>query len=135
LRKFVVPYDADYMYPGKHPEYRGASSDNSDTKLPDRKGYRLVGANIYGFNTIYVLRGLVEDLIPEIAVAAVLAHPRNVAREKVFEAIKDWPTKKAEPEPFKGWLASLSTGPRSTTVDALTYGKGSAPSFARSCTG
>ena len=88
-RSIVVPYDSNYVYPGRHPDYHGASPA-AMAKLANRKGYRLVGSNQYGFNTIYVRRGLAEDLLPEVPVSSVLEHPRNREREKRFDAIKDW---------------------------------------------
>lgn len=89
MRSIVVPYDKDYVYPGKHPDYHGASPV-AMTRLAHRKGYRLVGANTYGFNLIYVRRGLAEDLLPEAAVEQVIAHPRNRERAVLFEPIKHW---------------------------------------------
>jgi len=89
LKSIVVPYDPDYVYPGRHPDYYGASPV-AMTKLANRKGYRLVGANDYGFNTIYVQNGLAEDIFPEVSVAEVLRHSRNAERFKLFEPIKDW---------------------------------------------
>ncbi len=89
MRSIVVPYDKDYSYPGKHPDYHGASPV-AMAKLAERKGYRLVGANVYGFNTIYIKRGIGEDIIPTVSVESILAHPRNKERERLFEPIKDW---------------------------------------------
>jgi hypothetical protein len=89
LRSIVVPYDRDYVYPGRHPDYHGASPP-AMVKLANRKGYRLVGANDYGFNTIYVRRGLAEELLPEVTVEEILSHPRNRERLERFDAIKDW---------------------------------------------
>ena len=88
-RSIVVPYDKDYIYPGKHPDYHGASPA-AMVKLANKKGYRLIGSNDYGFNTIYVRRGLGEDFLPEVAVETVLAHPRNLERAALFNPIKDW---------------------------------------------
>jgi len=89
LESIVVPYDKDYSYPGKHPDYHGASPTAME-KLARKKGYRLVGANYYGFNTIYVKNGIGEDLLPAVPVESILHHPRNKERQKLFEAIKDW---------------------------------------------
>ena len=88
-RSIVVPYDKTYVYPGKHPDYHGASPVAMN-KLANKKGYRLVGSNDYGFNTIYVRTGLVEDALPEVPVETVLAHARNSVRAACFEPIKDW---------------------------------------------
>jgi hypothetical protein len=89
LRSIVVPYDKNYVYPGKHPDYHGASP-TAMMKLANKKGYRLVGSNDYGFNTIYIRRGLAEEVLPEVPVESVLAHPRNSERARLFEPIKDW---------------------------------------------
>lgn len=89
MNSIVVPYDKDYSYPGKHPDYHGASP-TAMAKLAARKGYRLVGANEYGFNTIYVRRGLAERLLPEVSVESIMTHPRNRERETRFEDIENW---------------------------------------------
>jgi hypothetical protein len=49
-----------------------------------------VGSNEYGFNTIYIRRGLVEDALPEVAPETVLAHPRDLVRAKLFDPIRNW---------------------------------------------
>jgi hypothetical protein len=90
LQSIVVPYDENYQYPGKHPDYFGASPV-AMVKLAQEKGYRLIGANAYGFNTIYVKNGIGEDILPAVSVESILQHPRNQERQKRFEGIKDWP--------------------------------------------
>ncbi|MDD5242737.1 MAG: hypothetical protein PHU49_01860 [Syntrophorhabdaceae bacterium] len=89
MNSIVVPYDKDYSYPGKHPDYHGASPVAME-KLARGKGYRLVGANNYGFNTIYIKNGIGEDILPAVSVESILQHPRNKERYKLFEPIKDW---------------------------------------------
>ena len=89
MNSIVVPYDKDYRYPGKHPDYHGASPVAME-KLARKKGYRLVGANDYGFNTIYIKNGIGENILPAVSVESILQHPRNQERLKLFEAIKDW---------------------------------------------
>ncbi len=89
LNDIVVPYDADYVYPGKHPVYHGASP-SAMTKLANKKGYRLVGANDLGYNFIFVKNGLADDLIPEVTAESLLHHPSNQEARKRFEEIKDW---------------------------------------------
>lgn len=89
LNNIVVPYDPDYSYPGKHPDYHGASPV-AMTNLAKKKGYRLVGANELGFNFIFVRNGFVDDLIPEVDVASLLNHVSVQEGYKKFEAIKDW---------------------------------------------
>jgi hypothetical protein len=90
LNNIVVPYDKDYVYPpAQHPEYFGASPVAME-KLARRKGYRLVGANRLGFNTIYVREGLAPMLLPPVSVESILSHPRNKEVAVLFEPIKDW---------------------------------------------
>ncbi len=89
MENIVVPYDPDYFYPGKHPVYHGASPV-AMTKLAEKKGYRLVGANDLGFNFIFVKNGLADNLIPEVRVESVLTHPSAVEAFRKFEPIRDW---------------------------------------------
>jgi hypothetical protein len=89
MRNIVVPYDPAHVYPGKHPDYFSASPVAMG-RLAARKGYRLVGANRYGFNLIFVKRGLHENRVPEVSLESILTHPRYFARLDRFEAIKDW---------------------------------------------
>ena len=88
LHDIVVPYNAEYVYPGKHPDYHGASPI-AMTNLAHHKGYRLVGANELGFNFIFVRNDLATHL-KEVSVASVLNHPSNTEAQQKFEAIKDW---------------------------------------------
>lgn len=89
MRDIVVPYDPNYVFPGKHPVYHGASPI-AMVKLAKSKGYRLVGANDLGFNFIFVKEGLAEDALPEVEVESVLKHPSVKESWKRFEPIKDW---------------------------------------------
>ncbi len=89
MEDIVVPYDPEYFYPGKHPVYHGASPV-AMVNLARHKGYRLVGANYYGTNFIFVKNGLGETLIPEVSVDSVLAHPSVKESYKLFEPVKDW---------------------------------------------
>lgn len=88
MNDIVVPYDADYFYPGKHPDYHGASPVAMNN-LAKHLGYRLVACNELGFNFIFLRNDLVHEL-PEITVASVLQHPSNEEAQARFEAIKDW---------------------------------------------
>lgn len=89
LENIVVPYDPDYFYPGKHPDYHGASPI-AMTNLAKKKGYRLVGANDLGFNFIFVRNDLAIDIIPEVTVESVLQHRSALEDYKKFEPIKNW---------------------------------------------
>ena len=90
----VVPYDPNYVFPGKHPVYHGASVP-AMVKMAKEKGYRLVGANELGFNLIFVREGLGDELLPEVSPASVLKHPSVKESWKRFEPIKDWEFEKA----------------------------------------
>lgn len=85
----IVPYDPNYMAPGRHPVYHGASPV-AMVHLARRKGYRLVGANELGFNFIFVKNGIADQFLPEVNVESVLQHPSVIADFKKFEPIKDW---------------------------------------------
>lgn len=90
MNNIVVPYDANYVYPGKHADYFGASPV-AMVQLAHRKGYRLVGSNRFGFNLIFAKRGLFEGRVPEVSLESVLQHPRYIERLSLFEAVKDFP--------------------------------------------
>jgi hypothetical protein len=89
MHDIVVPYDANFVPPGKHPLYHSASPV-AMTKLAAKKGYRLVAANDLGFNFIYIKNELAADLIPTVAVETLLQHPSNAQGQAKFAAIKDW---------------------------------------------
>ena len=89
LEPIRVSYKADYVYPGKHPNYHGASIKAME-QLAKQKGYRLIGANSYGFNTIWIRQDLAKEALPTVAVEKILEHPRNIERQKLFAPIKDW---------------------------------------------
>lgn len=84
----VVPYDPNYMYPGKHPIYHGASVIAMN-KLAEKKGYRLVAASDLGINQIFLRNDLAPE-IPAIDPAGTLWHPKTREGFRAFEEIKDW---------------------------------------------
>jgi hypothetical protein len=85
-RSIAVPYSETNVYPGRHPGYFG-SSVVAMTRLAGRKGYRLVGANRYDFNVFFVRRDVGVGALLENTSQSVLAHPRNVEKERLFAAI------------------------------------------------
>jgi len=89
LNDIIVPYSPDYIYPGKHPVYHGASPV-AMVKLAHSKGYRLVGANEPGFNFIFIKNGIADDSIPEVPIESLLTHPSVEEGYRKFEEIKDW---------------------------------------------
>jgi hypothetical protein len=90
LRPIVVPYDPNYVYPGVHPDYHGASPV-AMAKLARKLGYRLVAATRFGFNTFYLRNDLAAELVPEIPVEEVVSHRRSKERGQVFEAVASMP--------------------------------------------
>ena len=89
-RNIVVPYDPDYFYPGRHKIYHGASPVAMN-RLAVKKGYRLAGANSYGFNMIFVRNDVGPGLLPEVTVESVLQHPATIESFSLFDAVKDFP--------------------------------------------
>ena len=93
-RAWVVPYRPDFN-PASYeanlnePNYLGASLP-AFTKLANRKGYRLVGCNRYGFNAFFVRSDIGEEFLPEVSIADCLVHPKAQAgmRER-FPKIAD----------------------------------------------
>ena len=85
----VVPYDPHYFFPGKHRVYHGASPVAMNN-LAKRKGYKLVGANNYGFNLIFVKNELGGVLLPEVTVESILQHPSAIESFKLYEDVKNW---------------------------------------------
>ncbi|HRZ41849.1 MAG TPA: hypothetical protein P5228_04005 [Bacteroidales bacterium] len=90
LQNIVVPYDPDYCYPGKHPVYHGASA-MAMYRLGKKKGYRLVGANRYGSNFIFVKEELCGNLLPEVTPESLLTHPSAVASFADFNLVNHLP--------------------------------------------
>jgi len=78
-KNLAVPYDSSFVYPGEHPDYFGASAP-AMVALGAKKGYRLVGANRYGFNLFFVRDEIHPDRVPTVSVESVLTHPRHIER-------------------------------------------------------
>ena len=90
-RSIVAPYDDKFLWrKGMNATYLGASPA-ALTKLGRRLGYRLVGANRFGFNLFYVLDELAGGRLPAIEVADLLRHERTRERLVRDEEIEDFP--------------------------------------------
>ena len=90
MNSIVVPYDEEYVWSKEnHPHYLGASPV-AMTKLASRLGYRLVGANRFGFNVFYLRKDLGKDIVPEIEASELFKHERNKERTAIFEDMKDF---------------------------------------------
>lgn len=80
-RAVTVPYSPrfqlrDYPVNEHSNDYVGASLP-AMVKLGRRKGYRLVGANVLGFNAFFVRNDVAPDLLSEVEVKHCLSHPWN----------------------------------------------------------
>lgn len=79
-KDIIVPYDPDYSFPGRHPQYHGASPV-AMIKLGNRKGYRLIGANKLGFNFIFLRNDEGVDAFPDVTINDVLKDLSALERE------------------------------------------------------
>lgn len=67
--EYVMPYDPDFVWKTAPPGRYGASPA-AMVKLAHRRGYRLVGANLYGFN-LFFARANVAAAVPTIDVGTL----------------------------------------------------------------
>jgi hypothetical protein len=75
LDDFVASYDPDFDWRRAPPGTPIGASPLATTRLAERLGYRLVGANLYGFNALYLRADLVPvDILPSIEVEEVFRH-------------------------------------------------------------
>ncbi len=88
-RNMVVPYDPKYCYPGRHPQYHGASPA-AMIELGRQKGYRLVATNNYGFNFVFVKYTEDAAALPTLSIEEALSHPRNNERTALVKEIETW---------------------------------------------
>ena len=66
--EYVMPYDADFVWANAPEGVRGGASLAAVARLAERRGYRTVGANQYGFNVLFA-RQDVAPAVPEIPLA------------------------------------------------------------------
>ncbi len=72
---FVAPYDPDFDWRRAPPGTQIGASPLATTRLAERLGYRLVGANLYGFNTLYLRADLVpKEVLPSIELDELFRH-------------------------------------------------------------
>ncbi|WP_296146715.1 hypothetical protein [uncultured Flavobacterium sp.] len=83
LKDLVSPYEKNIS---EQIKYQGASPV-AYVKLAKKKGYRLVGANDYGHNMIFIKNGVGEEFIPEVSVESILNHPFAKQKIKEFESL------------------------------------------------
>jgi hypothetical protein len=89
-RSITVPYDPGWTYDLSHPHYHGASLP-AFVKLAKSKGYRLVGANRFGFNAFFVRNDVAAAAIPAVTVDSCRRHPTRLNDETFFAAIRNLP--------------------------------------------
>lgn len=83
----TVPYHPAFERPKQ--DFAGASLA-AMTSLANEKGYRLVGTHRYGFNAFFVLRGVGEQLLPEVRPEDCLGDPYSTeARTTRWAEVKD----------------------------------------------
>ena len=88
MRNVVVPYDPSYRFPGSHPDYHGASVLAMEA-MANQKGYRLVGSNAYGFNTIWIKGDEGIEAFPAVSVDRVMRHRRTSEVEEAFARVAE----------------------------------------------
>lgn len=89
----TIPYADDfYCWNKSYPEqaFRSMSLAAAD-KLLKVKGYRLVGMHNLGFNAIFVLNGLGEDVFPAISVADAYNKSINDEGRGIWKDIQGFP--------------------------------------------
>jgi hypothetical protein len=75
LDDFVAPYDPEFDWHNVPEGTRIGASPIATTRLAQRLGYRPVGANLYGFNVLYMREGLVPtEVLPSIEVEELFRH-------------------------------------------------------------
>lgn len=77
-RSVTVPYRPDFVRAASGParDFFGASLA-AFVSLGRAKGYRLVGANRYGYNAFFVADGVGEDVLVEVDPASCLREPKQ----------------------------------------------------------
>ena len=59
--------------------------------LAESKGYRLVGANRFGFNLIFVRESEGQERLPRVSVESILTHRRVAERLELGKEVLDRP--------------------------------------------
>lgn len=91
MESVTIPYDENFNRFNIHENYLGASLP-AFVKLARKKGYRLVGCNIHGYNAFFIKNDLGHEYFPEVKAEECLSkHQAKFAHEKYYEGIKDLP--------------------------------------------
>jgi len=89
MRSVVVPYDKNYSFSNSDNKPHGASAP-AMLKLARSKGYRLVGANKFGFNLIFVKVDEAMHQLPAVDLIEMTGHPRYAERLYEQKSIDEW---------------------------------------------
>jgi len=76
LEDYAMPYDPEFVWSEAPPGTRHGASPAAMARLAERRGYRLVGANQYGFNVFFAR----NDVVPALPSLEVDELVRRVAR-------------------------------------------------------
>ncbi|EKD80039.1 MAG: hypothetical protein ACD_40C00213G0023 [uncultured bacterium] len=88
----TIPYKSNFNHmTGEYPDFMGASA-LAMQKLLKKKGYRLIGANRYGFNVFFMKNGVGEKYFPAVSIKSI--HNNTFTREAT---IQRWPKVKNLP--------------------------------------
>jgi len=93
-RAWVIPYDPDFgrgefAANAEFPGYSGASLA-ALVHLAGRKGYRLVGSNLRGYNAFFVRSDVGQDCLPAVSVESCLDDPYvDRIQRDYFPLVKD----------------------------------------------
>jgi len=69
----AIPYDTNFVLP--HGSVHRSASLRAFTRLANRRGYRLIGTERYGFNAFFLRNDCIPELISEVSVDSCLKHP------------------------------------------------------------
>ncbi len=86
----TIPYDPNFIWEGGGSAYAGATIA-AMCKLASQKGYRLVGAQRYGFNAFFVRDDLARDTLPTVTPEDCLLHPQCALDRARVGDVKDRP--------------------------------------------
>jgi hypothetical protein len=90
-RSVSVPYSPDFKggFVGRYGIYSGASLA-AFVKLGRKKGYRLVGAQRYGYNAFFLRNGVGDDILAEISPQECFRHPfTQWAQKELLPKVSD----------------------------------------------
>jgi hypothetical protein len=74
LADVLMPYDANHLWRANAGSRHLGASATVMTQLAERLGYRLVGANRFGFNALYLRHDLGQGTVPTIEVEDLFRH-------------------------------------------------------------